>query len=253
LGAASGQYGLTTGNGNVMLGINSGLICVTGNNNTFLGYNTLMYGASYIVGLIALGTGATITGYNQLMVAPKVTQFNIPGLTALTGTGAGTILEFDLAGNILPTAGTYKNVSAIDTAIAAINAPYAMSWVANSEYTYDGSTSAQALAIWDTLSFGNSANMAAKMTWTCPVAGLWHIASGFSMNTNDQPCSFQLYHNGSEVWYFTAWYNISTAGKGITTQCESIFLNLVAGNTLEWYLLLDGSISVTIGGGNCNS
>jgi len=34
LGAASGQYGLTTGSGNVMLGINSGQGCVTGSNNT---------------------------------------------------------------------------------------------------------------------------------------------------------------------------------------------------------------------------
>jgi len=47
-GAASGQYGLTTGSGNVMLGVNSGLACITGNNNTFLGYNNSMYGASYI-------------------------------------------------------------------------------------------------------------------------------------------------------------------------------------------------------------
>jgi len=45
------------------------------------------------------------------MVAPNVTQFNIPGLTALTGTGMGTILEFDSAGNVLPTAGTYNTVS----------------------------------------------------------------------------------------------------------------------------------------------
>jgi len=96
-------------------------------------------------------------------------------------------------------AGTYKTVLAIDTSIAAINAPYTMSWAANSEYTYNGSTNVQALAIWDTLSFGNSANMATKMTWTCPAAGLWHIAAffGFSMNTNDQPCSFWLYQNGS--------------------------------------------------------
>jgi len=144
---------------------------------------------------------------------------------------------------------------AIDTAIAAINAPYAISWVANSEYTYDSSTTVQALVIWGTLNFGNSANMAAKLTWTCPEAGLWHIAATFSlnMNTNDQPCSFQLYHNGSQVWYFTIWYNIAVPGEGITTQCESIFLNLATGNTLEWYLLLSGSISMTIGGGNNNS
>jgi len=85
-----------------------------------------------------------ISNYNQLMVAPTITSFNISGLTPSTGTSAGTILEFDLAGNILPIAGIYKTVSAIDTAIAAINAPYAMSWVANSEYTYNSSTTVQA-------------------------------------------------------------------------------------------------------------
>jgi len=149
-----------------MVGANSGQGCVTG----LLGYNTSKL-ASYILGSIALGSGTKITGYNQLMVAPNITQFNIPGLIALTGTGVGTILEFDLACNMLPTAGTYKTVAAIDTTIAAINAPYAMSWVANSEYTYDTSTSVQALAIWDTLSFGNSANMATKFMSCC-----WSVA-----------------------------------------------------------------------------
>jgi len=189
------------------------------------------------------------------MVASNVTTFNISGLTASTGTGEGTILEFDSSGYIIPSAGTYNTVSSIDKIIATINAPYAMSWAADTIYTYDGSSSVQALTIWDTLNFGNSANMVTKSTWTCPAAGLWHIAAtfGFSINTNDVPYSFQLYHNGAEVWYFTAWYNISTAGEGITTQCESIFLNLAVGDTLEWYLLLEGSISMIIGGGNQNS
>jgi len=189
------------------------------------------------------------------MVASNATAFNISGLSASTGTSVGTILEFDLDGNILPMAGTYKTVSALDTAIAAINVPYAMSWAANSEYTYDGISGVQALAICDTLSFGNSANMATKKTWTCPATGLWHIAAtlGFSMNLNDEACSFQLYHNGSEVWYFTTWYNIGAASEGITTQCKSIFLNLAAGNTLEWYLELAGGITMTISGGNNNS
>jgi len=44
-----------------------------------------------------------------------------------------------------------------------------------------------------------------------------------------------LNHRG-EVWYFTAWHNIVSAGEGSTTQCKSIFLNLAAGDTLEWYL-----------------
>jgi len=118
-GAASGKYGLTMGSGNVMLGLNSGPACITGNNNTFLGYNTSMYGANYIVESIALGANAKVTGYNQFMVAPHVTQFNIPGLVASTGTGAGTILEFDSARNIIPMAGTYKTILAIDTVIAS--------------------------------------------------------------------------------------------------------------------------------------
>jgi len=119
-------------------------------------------------------------------------------------------------------------------------------------YTY---SSSQALAIWDTLSFGNSANMATKTTWTCSAAGLWHIAAtfGFSMNATDQPCLFHLYHNGSEVWYFTAWYNAASSGEGITTQCKSIFLNLTTGDTLEWYVGLDGGSTINIGGGNNNS
>jgi len=78
-------------------------------------------------------------------------------------------------------------------------------------------------------------------------------AGEYIHDTNDQPCSSQLYYNGSEVWYFTAWYNIAVAGEGIMTQHESIFLNLASGNTLEWYLLLGGSIIMTIGGGNYNS
>jgi len=91
--------------------------------------------------------------------------------------------------------------------------------------------------------------MATKTTWTSPAVGLWHIAVtfGFSMNTNDQACSFQLYPNGGEVWYFTACYNIASAGKGITTQCKSISLNHEAGDTLECYLGLSSSITMTIG------
>jgi len=72
MGAAGGEYGLTTGSGNVLLGVNSGPSCVTGSNNTFLGYNTSMYGADYIIGSIALGAGATITANNQFMVCHEL-------------------------------------------------------------------------------------------------------------------------------------------------------------------------------------
>jgi len=60
-----------------------------------------------------LGEGTTVSKENQLMVAPNITSFNISGLTASTGTGTGTILEYDLTGNVLPTAGTYNTVRLI--------------------------------------------------------------------------------------------------------------------------------------------
>jgi len=122
--AGGGQYGITTGSGNVMLGVGSGGGCENGSNNTFLGNGTVFKpGITYFNVSIALGAGAVISNYNQLMVASNVTAFNIAGLAALTGTGTGTILEFDLGGNVIPTAGTYKTVASIDTAIAAVNAP----------------------------------------------------------------------------------------------------------------------------------
>jgi len=54
------------------------------------------------------------------MVALNITSFNISGLTASTGSGEGTILEFDSSGNIIPSAGTYNTVSKIDTIISTI-------------------------------------------------------------------------------------------------------------------------------------
>jgi len=41
------------------------------------------------------------------------------GLNASTGTGEGTILEFDYSGNIIPSVGTYNSMSKIDNAIGA--------------------------------------------------------------------------------------------------------------------------------------
>jgi len=119
-GASTSAYGLTTGSGNVMVGYNSGGGCVTGSNNTFLGANTQLSGATYDVGSIALGAGATINKENQLMVASNVTSFNISGLTASTGTGEGTILDFDSSGYIIPSAGTLNSVSKIDSAVSTL-------------------------------------------------------------------------------------------------------------------------------------
>jgi len=67
---------------------------------------------------------------NQILI-PDWSYFHCPGATLLITSkwldllrGAGTILEFDLASNILPMAETYKTVLDIDTAITAIDAPY---------------------------------------------------------------------------------------------------------------------------------
>jgi len=54
------------------------------------------------------------------MVASNVEIFNISGLTSSTGSGEGTILEFDSSGNIIPSAGTYNTVSKIDTELSSL-------------------------------------------------------------------------------------------------------------------------------------
>jgi len=74
--------------------------------HSLLGANTQFEGATYISGSIALGEGAVINGYNQLMVASNVTSFNISGLTPSPGSREGTILEFESSGNIIPSAWT---------------------------------------------------------------------------------------------------------------------------------------------------
>jgi len=187
------------------------------------------------------------------MVASNVNLFNIAGLAASTGTGTGTILEFDLAGNVLPTVGTYKTVASIDTAIAAVNAPYAMSWNLGTFITFDSSYSPQPLALWNVLIFGNSANMASASTWTCPAAGLWNISAsyGISLSVTNGYVQVQLYHNGSSTFFTTFWVNVSTAGDGIVKNIESILLNLAAGDTLEWYVTVNG-YTARIGGGTDN-
>jgi len=249
------EYSVTNGSGNVMIGYNSGANCQSGNNNTFLGaYAQFESGKTSINSSIGLGYDAIINADNQLMVATAINSFNISGLKASTGTGEGTILEFDSAGNILPSAGTYNTVASIDKIIAAINAPYAMSWTANNEYTFDSSDTVQVLAIWDTITFGNSANMASASTWTSPAAGLWNISASYGIslpNIDNGYVTIQLYHNGASVFFTTFWVNVSYAGDGIVKNVESILLNLAVGDTLEWYVTTYG-YTAKIGGSTSN-
>jgi len=100
--------------------MNSGAIC-DGSNNTFLSCNAqLQPGQSLISGFIALGTCVVINNYNQLMVASTIPSFNSSGLTPSTGSGEGTIWEFDSLGNIIPSAGTYNMVSKIDAELSSL-------------------------------------------------------------------------------------------------------------------------------------
>jgi len=167
------------------------------------------------------------------MVAPNVTQFNIPGLTALTGTGAGTILEFDLAGNMIPTAGTYKTVAAIDTAIAAINAPYAFSWYQTTTVSLDTSTTSQPPALWTASYFGDIGNMASGATWTCPATGLWSLKTsfGYQSNTTNIAIYLQLLHNSNGVTSNTNWF-LNPEGTGSPNIYYDNLLSMTKGDTL---------------------
>jgi len=95
--------------------------------------------------------------------------------------------------------------------------------------------------------------MASASTWTCPAAGLWNISAsyGISLSVTNGYVQVQLYHNGSSTFITTFWVNVSTAGDGIVKNIESILLNLAAGDTLEWYVTVDG-YNAKIGGVNTN-
>jgi len=111
-------YGITTGGSNICIGYQSGTTITTTNDNIIIGTSANVY-SDACSGAIVLGASAINTASDQLYIAPTITSFNISGLAASTGTGAGTILEFDSTGNILPSAGTYNSVSKIDSAIGA--------------------------------------------------------------------------------------------------------------------------------------
>jgi len=114
-------YTITSGSNNTFTGYNTGNSCEQGSNNTFVGANAqLQPGQTLFSGSIALGAGVEITNSDQFVVASNVTSFIIPGLAASTGSGEGTILEFDSSGNIIPSAGTYNTVSKIDTELSSL-------------------------------------------------------------------------------------------------------------------------------------
>jgi len=107
---------ITTGGENFCIGFKAGTNITITNNNIVISSSANVYSDAYSTAIL-IGTSAT---NNQALSCPNTTSFNICGLTPSMGTGTGTILEYNLAGNIIPSASTYNSVSKICTAISTI-------------------------------------------------------------------------------------------------------------------------------------
>jgi len=108
-------YTITSGSNNTFIGFNAGVSCEQGSNNTFVGASIqLQPSQTLFTRSIALGAETIVTNSDQFVVASNNNSFIIPGLTQLTGSGEGIILEYNSSGNIIPSAGTYSMVSKID-------------------------------------------------------------------------------------------------------------------------------------------
>jgi len=166
------------------------------------------------------------------------------GLTALTGTGTGTILEFDSAGNILPMAGTYKTVAAIDTVIGSINAPNYFWFTAP---TLSGMENDFNPIPWGAIVYGNPANLDTTTgMWTCPAAGLWQFTFSIYYEGYSGYPSWNLYQNGTHVAIIEQASNeiqyITSLGSFITLANTS--------NTFQWqFQFVDNSSLPTLVGG----
>jgi hypothetical protein len=117
---------VSSGEDNVLIGPEAGGSLTVGNCNVCIGSHCGVY-SDDCSNAIVLGSrdtpssaAFTNTASNQLYIAPAVTSFNFPSLAASTGSGEGTIIEYDSSGNIIPSAGTYNSVSKIDTEISTL-------------------------------------------------------------------------------------------------------------------------------------
>jgi len=132
---------------------------------------------------------------------------------------------------VLPTAGTYKTVLAIDTAIAAINAPNYF-WF--TDPTLSDATENNFTPIpWGSIVYGNPSNLHTTTgMWTCPAAGLWQFTfSIFCQNYTGYP-SWNLYQNGTIITLIEQASN----GAHWLTSVGPFITPAKAGNTFQWKL-----------------
>lgn len=86
--------GVTTGSFNTFLGSRSGLRITEGSNNTFVGYNTI--GAPHLSYGTAIGSGATVTTDNTIVLGRSLDTVVVPGALSLNIVDAAT--QFNLGG-----------------------------------------------------------------------------------------------------------------------------------------------------------
>jgi len=237
-------YTITSGSNNTFIGYNTGKSCEQGSNNTFVGNNIqLTPGQSLFTGSIGLGSGVVINNSDQFVVASNVTSFIIPGLTASTGTGEGTILEFDSSGYIIPSAGTYNTVSKIDTAISALQNNSSVSTSGPFVPTFSSEVNCTAASVNLGFSYYGEDFYNLYMVFTVDVTGL--SVSSFSFNVSGIPGEYNtdftptaiVSVSGSTSLYHNVTWSFSTGSATIS-------LSFTSSTTNEGYYVPSGTYTV---------
>jgi len=160
------------------------------------------------------------------MVVPTITSFNISGLTASTGTGEGTILEFDSSGNIIPSAGTYNSVSKIDNAIGAASGICPLDSLTQVSPTYLPLATPTTLGVlYGTLPTPSYVNSSLSLGANANAVGTWSIAIGNDVLTSAE--------DSTECNVAIGSYNLKnlTTGQFNTAIGQGSLNNLTTGNS----------------------
>jgi len=239
-------YTITTGSNNTFIGYNTGKSCEQGSNNTFVGNNIqLTPGQTLYSGSIGLGSGVVINNSDQFVVASNVTSFNISGLKASTGSGEGTILEFDSAGNILPSAGTYNTVSKIDTAISALQGNNSVSTTGPFVPTFSSEVNCSATSVNSGYSYYGEDFYNLYMLFTADVTG--SSVSSFSLdvsgipgeyNTDFTPTAIVSVSGGTSLYHSVTW--------SFSAGSATISLSFASSTSNEGYYIPSGTYTISL-------